>query len=148
VSKPKVGDTDIELEAGPTGVELTMDGQKVRFDQAAFDNTMEKVDGGMRITRPDGVALVMWNDGNVTIENLTPTSLGIKNLAEVKSYSIQTVNQVNVHRVEFAGGGYIEVSYAQSGAVLGLSGHNIFQSINADREILIGQGKSATGAAH
>ena len=155
MSKQKLGDTGIEVDVGPEGAELTVGESTVKVDTAgnfiggeAFGNVMEKIEGGMKITRPDGSVMIMHDAGGITIENLTPKTVGVKNLADIVSYAVRQENELHIHRVEFINGGHVEVSYAANGSVVGCSGHNLSQTINKDNEILYGTGDSASGPVH
>ena len=155
MSKQKIGETGVEFEAGPDGAELTAGDSTVKLDREgnfigaeAFGNVMEKVEGGMKITRPDGSVMLVHDTGGVTIENLTPKSVGVKSLADIASYVVRQEGQLSIHRIEFVNGGHVEVSYAPNGAVTGCSGHNISQTISKDNEILYGTGDSSSGAVH
>lgn len=150
MSKHKVGGTDVEIEGGLDGSELTIGENKVKLDKEgnfvgaeAFGNIMEKIEGGMKITRPDGSVMIMHDSGGVSIEKLVPESVGIKNLAEVESYEIRETDEGRVHRVNFVGGGHVETTYLENGTFVSLSGNNVLQSISNKNEILISQGTAS-----
>lgn len=155
MSKHKIGEAEVETEAEAEVREVAVGEATVRVDNSGnfmgaevFGNVMEKVEGGMKITRPDGSVMMVHDEGGVTIEKLTPKSVGIKNLADIASHVVREDGQLRIHRIEFVNGGYFEVSYAPNGAVVGCSGHNLSQSINKDNEILYEAGDSASGAVH
>jgi hypothetical protein len=56
-----------------------------------FGNLVEKVEGGIKITRPDGVKMIMHDVGGVTIENLIPKSAGVRNLSEIESLAVRCI---------------------------------------------------------
>ena len=155
MSKMKIGDTDVEFEPSAEGAEFTIGEHKVQVDSQgqligaqAFGNTFEKVDGGMKITRPDGSSMTMHENGEVTVANLIPKSIGIKDLSEVESCSVQATGHTRTHRITFVNGGHVEVIYGPDGKFSSLSGNNIQQSISKDNEILLSQGNKASGTVN
>ena len=98
----------------------------------------------MRVTRPDGATISMI-DGEITIENPVPKSVGIRDLSEIESFAVRTVNQTRIYRVDFLGDGHVEVTYSQDGKVLGVTGRNVNQTLNKDNEIICSQGQSLSG---
>lgn len=153
--KHKLGDTDVEVEASPDGAEVTVGESKVQLDNngnivgaQAFGTHMERVEGGMKITRPDGSVMIMHDSGGVTMQNLTPKSVGIKDLTQVKSHSVDETAEGCVHRIDFVGGGYFETTYSKIGIFVSMTGNNVSQSINNENEILVGQGTAASGQVH
>jgi hypothetical protein len=60
-------------------------------------------------------------DGEITIENLVPKSVGFRNLSEIESFAVRTVGQTRIYRVDFFGDGHIEVAYSQDGKVMGFT---------------------------
>ncbi|MFS2200876.1 hypothetical protein [Pseudomonas sp. Pseusp3] len=62
----------------------------------------------MKITRPDGATIIM-NDGGVSIENLIPKSVGIRDLSHIESFTVRIEDQVRIYRMDFFGGGHVEV---------------------------------------
>ena len=101
----------------------------------------------MKVTRPDGATMVM-REGGVTIENIVPKSIGIRNLSEIESFAVRTQDQTRIYRVDFFGGGHVEVTYAQDGQVMEVTGQNLIHSLSKDNEIIVSQGDSATGQTH
>jgi len=113
------------------------------FSGKVHGHVIEKIKGGMKVTRPDGSTIIL-NDGEVTIENLVPKSVGIRSLSEIESFAVRTQDQTRIFRLDFIGGGHVEVTYAQDGRVMGVTGQNIKQSITKDNEIIVSQGDSAS----
>lgn len=155
MSKTKIGDTEFGVEAIQDGAEFTIGDSKVQVDSQgqligaqAFGNIIECVDGGIKVTRPDGSTMTLDKDGKTTIEDLTPKSIGIKDLAEIELYTVTVSDQSRIHRIDFVNGGNCEVSYTPSGTFSSLSGSNVQQSINKDNEILISQGEKASGTVN
>ncbi|MDD2102451.1 hypothetical protein [Pseudomonas putida] len=101
----------------------------------------------MKVTRPDGATMVM-RDGSVTIENLVPKSIGIRNLSEIESFAVRTQDQTRIFRIDFVGGGHVEVTYAHDGQVREVTGQNLQQTISKDNAIIVSQGDSSTGQTH
>jgi hypothetical protein len=134
-----------EAPAGESS--LQVDDEGYVLGGKVHGHVIEKIEGGMRVTRPDGSTMVM-QDGNVTIENLVPKSIGIKNLFEIESFAVRTQDQTRIYRLDFVGGGHVEVTYSQDGRVMEVSGHNVQQSITKDNEIIVSQGDSASGPVH
>ncbi|WP_449105750.1 hypothetical protein [Pseudomonas mohnii] len=84
-------------------------------------------------------------DGEITIENLVPKSVGIRDLSEIKSFAVRTEDQRRIYRVDFLGDGHVEVMYSQDGKVLEVTGRNVNQTLTNDNEIMCSQGKSVSG---
>ena len=155
MTKLKTGKINEEFEADPQGAETTTDDCYVQVDQEGnvlsaqvCGSVVEKVDGGIKVTRPDGSIVYRQDGGNIRIENLIPKSVGIEDLSEIESFAMRTVNGMRIYRVNYVGGGYVEVTYSKEGQVIGLIGYNIEQTISKDNEILVRQGKSASGQVH
>ena len=155
MTKLKAGKINVEFEAAPPGAETTADDGYVQVDREGnfvgaqvSGSVVEKVEGGMKVTRPDGARVFLHEAGYITIENMTPKSVGIEELFEIESFAMRTVDELRIYRVEYFGGGYVEVTYSPEGQVIGLIGHNIKQSISKDNEILVRQGDSASGQVH
>lgn len=107
-------------------------------------HVIEKIEGGMKVTRPDGSTMVL-QDGNVTIENIVPKSVGIQNLSEIESFAVRTQDQTRIYQLDFFGGGHAEVTYSQDGRVMEVTGQGFKQTITKDNEIIVSQGDSASG---
>ncbi|MCW8275142.1 hypothetical protein IMF27_05020 [Pseudomonas sp. PCH199] len=105
----------------------------------AFGNFAEKIEGGVRVTRPDGSTITMKN-GDITIEDILAKSVGIRDLSEVKSFAVRTVDQTRIYCLDFFGGGYLEVVYSQDGQMLELTSQNLKQTLTNDNEIIVRQG--------
>jgi hypothetical protein len=155
MTKLKAGKINVEFEAAPQGTETTAGDGYVQVDREGnfvgaqvSGGVVEKVEGGVKVTRPDGAIVFLHDAGNITIENMIPKSVGVEDLFEIESFAMRTVDQLRIYRVEYFGGGYVEVTYSQEGQVIGLIGHNIKQSISKDNEILVRQGDSASGQVH
>ena len=155
MTKLKAGKINVEFETVPQGAETAAGEGNVQVDREGnfvgaqvSGSVVEKVEGGMKVTRPDGAIVFLHEAGNITIENLIPKSVGVEDLFEIESFAMRTVDQLRIYRVEYVGGGYVEVTYSQEGQVIGLIGHNIKQSISKDNEILVRQGDSASGQVH
>ena len=76
-------------------------------------------------------------NGDTTIEHLMPKSVGIKDISEIESLAVLTVDQTRIYRMDFLEGGYIEVACSQDGQVTGFTGRNIKQSLNQDNELMV-----------
>ena len=155
MTKTKIGDTGLEFEQLAEGGEFTAGETKVQVDSRggligaqAFGNVIERTADGMKITRPDGSTMIMREDGGLSIQNITPKSVGIKDLADVESYTVRTDDQGSTHKINFVTGGHVEVNYAPDGKFTSLSGSNVQQSINVDNEILLGQGDKPSSAVN
>ncbi|MNT73978.1 hypothetical protein D3C72_2127420 [compost metagenome] len=53
---------------------LHLDDENNVLGGQVYGHVIEKIEGGMKVTRPDGATMVM-RDGSVTIENLVPKSI-------------------------------------------------------------------------
>ena len=152
MTKKKIGDTDFEFEQLADGAEISAAGTKVQIDNngdfvsaKAFGNLMEKTADGMRITRPDGSTMTIHDDGSISVDNLIPKSVGIRDLSEIESYTIQNSAQGQLHKILFVNGGSLEVIYTNEGKFASLSGQNIQQTVTNDNEIFLSQGNKTTG---
>ena len=155
MSKNKIDDASVETEEGSEVREVTVGDSTVKLDDAgnllgaeAFGNVIEMIGGGVKVTRPDGSAIVMNEQGDISFENLVPKSVGVKSLADVVSHTIRADGQLRIHRIEFTNGGHVEVTYTPEGNFVRSAGFNISQSISKDSEILYGPGEPAPTAVH
>lgn len=155
MNKKVISGADVEIEPGPNGTEFKIGENTVKVDNSgnligaeAFGNVIEKVAGGMKITRPDGSVMTMHETGGMSIENFTAKSVGVKNLADIVSYVVREEGHVRIHRIDFINDSHVEVSYALDGSVMGLSGYNLTQNINKEGEILCSPGNSKSGSEH
>ena len=142
MSKSKNDDVTITFDTAPPtpGVEgetiVQYDEQGMFKEAHSYGNFVEKIEGGVRVTRPDGVTISMVN-GDTTIEHLMPKSVGIMDISEIESLTVRTVDQTRIYRMDFLEGGYIEVAYSQDGQVTGFTGRNIKQSLSQDNELMV-----------
>jgi hypothetical protein len=113
----------------------SLDDQGNFIEAHSYGNFVERIEGGVRITRPDGSTIIMI-DGDITIENLVPKSVGIRDLSEIESFAVRTVDQTRIYRMDFFGGGHIEVAYSQDGKVMGFTGQNFNQTLTKDNEVI------------
>jgi len=155
MTKLKAGKINVVFEAVPQGAETaSSDGYVLLDNEGNFaganvsGSVVEKVDGGVKVSRPDGATVFLHEAGDITIENMIPKSVGIQELFEIESFAMRTVDQLRIYRVEYFGGGYVEVTYSQEGQMIDLVGHNILQSISKDNEILVRQRGSANAQVH
>jgi len=126
-------------------VQFDAEGQ---FKEAhCFGNFAEKIDGGVRVFRPDGTTITM-KDGSITIENLVPKLVGIRNLSEIESCAVKTVGQTRICRMDFFGGGHFEVVYSHDGKVIEYSGQNIYQTLTNDNEVIVSRSDFDSGQAN
>ncbi|WP_447803164.1 hypothetical protein [Pseudomonas serbica] len=136
---------ETEVPAGKSVLHL--DDENNVLGGQVYGHVIEKIEGGMKVTRPDGATMVM-RDGSVTIENLVPKSIGIRNLSEIESFAVRTQDQTRIFRIDFVGGGHVEVTYAHDGQVKEVTGQNLQQTISKDNAIIVSQGDSSTGQTH
>lgn len=107
----------------------------------AHGNKIEQVSEGIKITRPSGMQLMMNDDGSITL--LTPPkSVGIRDLSEVKSYTIEKNGDGPIHHIEFLSGGNAQVAFTTDGQFKDISGTKLMQCINKDDELLLGPSKN------
>ena len=85
---------------------VKLDNEGNFLEAHSYGSFVERVEGGMRLTRPDGATLNLI-DGNMTIENLVPKSVGILDLSDVESFAVRTVNKARIYRIDFCGGGIL-----------------------------------------
>jgi WD40 repeat protein len=130
---------------GETIVQL--DDQGHFIEAHSYGNFVERIEGGVRVTRPDGSTISMI-DGELIIENLSPKSVGIQDLSEIESFLVRTVDEKRIYRIDFFGGGYIEVAYSKDGQVKGYSGRNFNQTLTKDNEIIVSRRSSANHQAN
>ena len=147
MSKSKNDDVTITFDTAPPtpGVEgetiVQYDEQGMFKEAHSYGNFVEKIEGGVRVTRPDGVTISMV-DGDTTIEHLIPKSVGIKDISEVESLTVRTVDQTRIYRVEFFEGGHIEVGYSQEGDVMEFTGQHVSQTLSQNNDLMISQYRS------
>jgi len=153
MSEDKKDDVTIAFDSAPS--EPKLEGESIiqldhdgNFIEAhSYGNFVERIEGGVRVTRPDGVTISMI-DGDITIENLVAKSVGIRDLSEIESFEMRTVNETRIYRMDFLGGGHVEVTYLQDGQLLGVTGQNLKQTITKDHEVIFSQGNSASDQVH
>lgn len=144
--KLMVDGREVDVKVGPGGAQFTVGESTVNVDgegnlvgAQAFGNTMERVEDGMIITRPNGAKLKLADDGQITM--LTPpSSVGILDLSKVTNYAIRAEGDTSVHTVTFADGGHANITYHQ-GRLADFSGHHIQSRTNLENETFIGQYK-------
>ena len=153
--KFKAGDIDVTFDASLQEAEATVGESTIQvdlegnfIDGQVFGNVLEKIEGGIKITRPDGSTLVMHDGGAVTVENLVPKTVGVRDLSEIKAFAMRTEDQTRIYRIDFFSGSYLEVTYLQDGQVMEFTGQNLKQSITKDNEIIVSQGDSVSGQVH
>ena len=112
MTKLKAGKINVEFKAAPQGTETTAGDGYVQVDREGnfvgaqvSGGVVEKVEGGVEVTRPDGAIVFLHDAGNITIENLIPRSVGVEDLFEIESFAMRTVDQLRIYRVEYVGGG-------------------------------------------
>lgn len=152
--KIQLGDQEVDIDVGPDGAELTVGESKVKVDAQGsligadvFGTQMEKVEGGMLITRPNGTKFLMGDDGGYTLMT-PPKAVGISDISKVASYTIGVDGDGpgSIHRITFGDGGYANISFTGEGEFAGLSGHHLKQTFTEENELFIGQfvGKTET----
>lgn len=106
MSTNKKDDVAIAFDSTPTEPELEgasiilLDDEGNFIEAHSYGNFVEKIEGGVRVTRSDGSTIIMI-DGEITIENLVPKSVGFQNLSEIESFAMRTVEQTRIYRVDF-----------------------------------------------
>ncbi|WP_325948306.1 hypothetical protein [Pseudomonas putida] len=136
--------TSLTPSADTEGCAIVQFDDNGKFAEAhAYGNFVEKIEGGMRLTRPDGSTITM-QEGEITIENLLTKCVGIRDLSEIESLAVRTVDQLRIYRIDFFGGGHIEVVYTHDGQLLEYAGNNFGQRITNDNEVIVGARSSAT----
>lgn len=143
---------DITITFGPTPPDPGVEGESIillddqgKFTEAhSYGNFIERIEGGVRVIRPDGATISMI-DGEIIIENLVPKSVGIRDFSDIESFTARTVDQTRICRMDFLGGGHIEVAYSQDGRVLGFQGQNFKHTLTKENEVLVGRRDSASG---
>ena len=93
MSTPKNDDVKITFGTAPStpGVEgksiVQYDNQGQFMEAHSYGNFVEKIEGGVRVFRPDGVTISIV-DGDITMEHLIPKSVGIRDISEVESLTV------------------------------------------------------------
>ena len=144
MNKNKKDDVTIAFHPNPPGPEvegesiILLDDEGKFVEAHSYGNFIERIEGGVRLTRPDGSTISMI-DGEITIDNLVPKSVGIRDFSDIESFVVRTEEQTRICCVGFCGGGHIEVAYSQEGQVLGFRGRNFKQQLTKDNEIIVGR---------
>ncbi|WP_194289182.1 hypothetical protein, partial [Pseudomonas helleri] len=81
---------------------------------------------------PDGTVLKIEKEGGVSIENFTPKSFGLDNLADLKSYVITEDDGVVKHSLLLKDGGTYELIYNTDGTFVKSSGTKVSMSLSVD----------------
>lgn len=153
MSNHKKNDVTIECEPAPPRLEVEAetivqwDDRGMFMEAHSYGNFVERSEGGVRGIRPDGVTISMI-DGDITIENLIPKSVGIRDISEIESLAVRTADQTRIYRMDFFDGGDIEVAHSQDGQVKGFTGRNFNQTLNQNNEAIVSRGHSANHQAH
>lgn len=106
MSKNKKDDVTIAFDSNPSEPELKgesiilLDEEGNFIEAHSYGNFVERIEGGVRVTRPDGVTISMI-DGDITLENLVPKSVGIRDMSEIESFAVRTVDQTRIYRMDF-----------------------------------------------
>ena len=54
----------------------------------SYGNFIERIEGGVQITRPDGATITLI-DGEITVDNLVPKSVGIRDFSDIESFEVR-----------------------------------------------------------
>jgi hypothetical protein len=79
---------------------ILLDDEGSFIEAHSYGTFVERIEGGVRVTCPDGSTIIMI-DGEITIENIVPKSVGFWNLSEIESFVVQTVDQTRIYRLDF-----------------------------------------------
>jgi len=142
MSKHPEDDITVVFDHTPAGAEfkgqniVQLDDEGNFIEAHSHGSFVEKIEGGMRLTRPDGVTVSVI-DGNVTLENLIPNSVGVRDLSEIESFAVRTVDKIRIYRIDFLSGGHVEVTYSKDDQVMEFTGRNFKQTLTKDNEIIV-----------
>ena len=93
-------------------------------------------DGTMSITTTAGDVIEIGEKGTANINLKKIAAVGIHNLADVESHTINTIVGSISHYVRLIGGGEIRFVYNTSGQLIELSAKNVITSVTHNNEII------------
>ena len=93
-------------------------------------------DGTMSISTPVGDRIEIGANGTANINLKKIAAVGIHNLVDVESHTINTIVGSVSHYVRFAGGGEVRFVYNTSGQLIELSAKNVITSVTHNDEII------------
>lgn len=139
-----IGDQELDLNVGEGGAEFTsgdtrvvVNGEGQIVSAEAFGSNIQKVEGGMLVTRPNGFQMIMKDNGGFQLVT-PPSSVGIEDLSKVIGYEVVDHGDRKVHQVRFADGGHANISFAANGDFAGLDGEKMGMQINNDNQLMVG----------
>ena len=93
-------------------------------------------DGTMSISTIAGDMIEIDEKGTANINLKKIAAVGIHNLADVESHTINTIVGSTSHYVRLTGGGEIRFVYNTSGQLIELSAKNVITSVTHNNEII------------
>jgi hypothetical protein len=107
MSKPEPDNTEVEFESETHEAEETercnihLDQEGNYIGTQACEYLVEKVEGGLKLIRPDRITMFLRNTVAVSIENLIGKLAGTQDSSAIESIKVQAVDQFPVHRKDF-----------------------------------------------
>ena len=93
-------------------------------------------DGTMSISTTAGDVIEIGEKGTANINLKKIAAVGIHNLADVESHTINTIVGSISHYVRFGGGGEVRFVYNTNGQLIELSAKNVITSVTHNNEII------------
>ncbi|MDP1773865.1 MAG: hypothetical protein Q8L15_16455 [Methylobacter sp.] len=92
-------------------------------------------DGTLSVKSSSGAVITMGENG-ISIDLEKIESVGIKNVIDVETHSINTVVGSRSHFIKFYGGGEVRFAYNQAGRLIELSSTNVILSLSPDNGLI------------
>lgn len=106
----------------------------MEFD--AFGSSIKtNPDGTVSVKSSSGAAITMGDSG-ISIDLEKINSVGIKNIIDVETHSINTALGSRSHFIKFYGGGEVQFAYNQAGQLIELSSTNVSLLLTPDNELI------------
>lgn len=97
-----------------------------------------QADGSITVKLPNGAIIAMrGSDIDMSLPTeITLSAVGIKNLVEVESYTINTIVGSRSHVVRFINGGYLQFTYNNAGQIVDLTAEKLIGQLTQENEML------------
>lgn len=108
------------------------------FKVGTGGNKIEKVDGGVQVTRESGFQFILMDQGGIDLVT-KPKSVGIHDFSQVASHAINVEGNTSTHSVVFHNGDWAKITY-EGGVFQKLTSSKLGHYLNNADELFISQG--------
>lgn len=99
-------------------------------------------DGSITLTAKNGTQVSIDADGNVSANLSKIRNIGIRNLVDIESHTINDVFGSRSHVIKFKDGGIAKFSYNQIGQLIELGGNQLGLSLTPEGDVIFSSKKS------